>query len=106
MTLSEIIILAKQGYKKKDIDELLKLDTEPEKTEEVKESKEEPEETDPETKTDKPDYEFLFNELSKKYDETAEALKKAQSANRKDQTGHTEKSDEDIALEHFNKILR
>lgn len=103
MTISDIIVLARQGYKKKDIDELLKAVPETEKTKE--EPKEEPKETQSEQDS-KPDFETMYNNILEKYNNTLDTLKKMQLDNRKDQTGHNEKSDEDIALEHFNKIMR
>ena len=88
MTLGEIIALAKAGYKKQDIDELLAIkvdepDPEPEdpkSTENPSGSEGDPD-TSPEDPEDKPDFEDMYNSLQKEFDKLKEDLKKAQEKN-------------------------
>lgn len=89
MNLIDIIALAKAGYKKADIDELLAVpidepDPEPAagSTEPDDGSKGEPEPS-PEPSANDPDYEQLYNELRSELDKVKNDLKVAQDANRK-----------------------
>lgn len=89
MNLLDIISLAKAGYKKADIDELLAIqidEPEPEpaagSTEPDDGSKGEPEPS-PEPSADDPDYEQLYNELRSELEKVKNDLKVAQDANRK-----------------------
>lgn len=111
MKLTDIIALAKQGYKPNDIKELLALAEPNEKTgndepetpekeepiEDREQEKEEPAENKAENK--EPDYKAL-------YEKSQKALKEAQKKNRSDQTGHEERTPEQVALDHFNTILK
>lgn len=106
MKISDIVALAKAGYKYSEVKELIQLATEtPEASEEVKESgsdetpeaSEEAQESEPEETEDTIDYKAL-------YEESQKALKAAQAANRK-QPKDEPKSAEEIALEHFKEIL-
>lgn len=107
MKLSDILVLAKNGYKANDIKELIELadrkadDTEDEKKEveaddAEDEHKEDTEGIQPEDKTD---YKAL-------YEESQTRLKKLQAENRRDQSGHTEKTPEQVAIEYFNHTLK
>ena len=87
MNLLDIISLAKAGYKKADIDELLAIqidEPEPEpaagSTEPDDGSKGEPEPS-PEPSADDPDYEQLYNELRSELDKVKNDLKVAQQRN-------------------------
>ena len=89
MNLIDIISLAKAGYKKADIDELLAVpidepDPEPAagSTDPDDGSKGEPEPS-PEPSANDPDYEQLYNELRSELDKVKNDLKVAQDANRK-----------------------
>lgn len=89
MNLIDIISLAKAGYKKADIDELLAIqidEPEPEpaagSTEPDDGSKGEPEPS-PEPSANDPDYEKLYNDLRSELDKVKNDLKVAQDANRK-----------------------
>lgn len=89
MNLLDIISLAKAGYKKADIDELLAIpidepDPEPAagSTDPDDGSKGEPEPS-PEPSANDPDYEQLYNELRSELDKVKNDLKVAQDANRK-----------------------
>lgn len=89
MNLLDIISLAKAGYKKADIDELLAIqidEPEPEpaagSTEPDDGSKGEPEPS-PEPSAKDPDYEQLYNDLRSELDKVKNDLKVAQDANRK-----------------------
>ena len=89
MNLLDIISLAKAGYKKADIDELLAIpidepDPEPAagSTEPDDGSKGEPEPS-PEPSANDPDYEQLYNDLRSELDKVKNDLKLAQDANRK-----------------------
>ena len=89
MNFLDIISLAKAGYKKADIDELLAVpidepDPEPAagSTDPDDGSKGEPEPS-PEPSAKDPDYEQLYNELRSELDKVKNDLKVAQDANRK-----------------------
>lgn len=95
MKLSDILELAKNGYKASDIKELIELaDSKADDAED--EHKEDTEEIQPEDKTD---YKAL-------YEESQTRLKKLQAENRRDQSGHTEKTPEQVAIEYFNRTLK
>lgn len=115
MKFSDMVTLAKAGYKVSDIKELLSMatdePTEPKEVTEPTPTDPEPEPTEP-TVTDEggptepteptepePDYKKL-------YEDTQKALKEAQAANRKGDHEDVTKTPEQIALEHFNSILR
>ena len=87
MNLLDIISLAKAGYKKADIDELLAIqidEPEPEpaagSTEPDDGSKGEPEPS-PEPSANDPDYEQLYNDLRSELDKVKNDLKVAQQRN-------------------------
>lgn len=118
MRLSDIVALAKAGYKASEIKELLTLkDPEPEpepknggadpgdkkggtgSTDPAPEPKE-PEKGKPKPDTPaEPDYKAL-------YEKAAADLKAAQDANRKTGDNKPGKTPEEIALEHFNNLLK
>lgn len=95
MNLLDIISLAKAGYKKSDIDELLKI-----QVDEPDQDKQTPESTEPDaapeggaddkspenTQTD-PDYEQLYNQLREELDKVKTDLKAAQDINRNSNHG-------------------
>lgn len=88
MNLLDIISLAKAGYKKADIDELLAIqidepepEPQPNSTEPENGSKGEPEPS-PEPSAKDPDYEQLYNELRSELDKVKNDLKVAQEHNR------------------------
>lgn len=112
MKFSDMVTLAKAGYKVSDIKELLSMatdePTEPKDVTEPKPTEPEPEPTEPgdgepteptEPAEPEPDYKKL-------YEDTQKALKEAQAANRKGDHADVEKTPEQIAIEHFNSILR
>ena len=90
MNLLDIISLAKAGYKKSDIDELLKIQIDeseenggsPDSMDEENSSKGEdvdfPEESD-----DKPDYEKLYKDLETEFEKVKNDLRTIQESNRK-----------------------
>lgn len=95
MNLLDIISLAKAGYKKSDIDELLKI-----QVDEPDQGQPAPESTEPDaapeggaddkspenTQTD-PDYEQLYNQLREELDKVKTDLKAAQDINRNSNQG-------------------
>lgn len=111
MKLSDILVLAKQGYSASDIKELIQLaegkeveklepDTETKETETETTSDKGTEETEQtEAHPDETDYKSL-------YEQTAAELKKLQADNRRDTSGSTPKTPEQIAIEHFNRYLK
>lgn len=113
MKIGDVIALAKAGYKKKDIEDLLVVDTEekkeePDSKEEEPEPKEKKEDLDsekdkePEEKKEEsiPDYKKLFEESQAK-------IKKLQEKNRKDPAkATTPKTADEIALEHVNQLFK
>lgn len=115
MKFSDMITLAKAGYKIADIKELLSLatdePTEPKDVTEPKPTEPTPEPTKPTEPGDgepseptepaepEPDYKKL-------YEDTQKALKEAQAANRKGDTDTHAMTPEEIAIAHFNNILR
>lgn len=109
MNLSDILTLAKQGFKASDIKELIALadskdsgtDTETEKTDDTE--KESGKDTGTEQTDGKEDPEPDYKSL---YEDSQKALKAAQAENRKKNSGKDEKTPKDVALEHFNKILK
>lgn len=111
LKLTDIIDLAKQGYKVSDIKELLALEipdskdpgTEDgeRKTEETKPPKEEPEEPKKD-QTDNADYKKMYEDLKQQQDELAKKLEESQKLNTsKDVSGKDpeEKSDLDLVNE-------
>lgn len=97
MNLMDIISLTKAGYKKKDIDELLKVEVDEPKPDDQKSTEPEtgpeggPEQSpeddhaasgDPETGAEpEPDYKSQYENLKKEMDELKKQLKEAQLAN-------------------------
>lgn len=88
MNLLDIISLAKAGYKKADIDELLAIqidepepEPQPESTEPDVGAKGAPDPSPEETAND-PDYEQLYNDLRSELDKVKNDLKVAQERNR------------------------
>lgn len=75
MKIKEIIALTLAGYKKSDIDELLKLELDEPKEEEKKEA-----ETHKEEKKEEPDYKSMFETLQAETEQLKTALAEAQSA--------------------------
>ena len=87
MNLLDIISLAKAGYKKADIDELLAIqidepepEPQPDSTEPDIGAKGAPDPS-PEQSADAPDYEQLYNELRSELDKVKNDLKVAQQRN-------------------------
>lgn len=92
MNLTDVIALARAGYKKKDIDELLAIEVEePEEPQEKVEEKEEPEETEEE---EEPAVDY-----KKLYEESQEQLKAAQKKNVKEPMKDDSKKDEDVVAD-------
>ena len=104
MNLIDIISLAKAGYKKADIDELLAVpvdEPDPESaagsTEPENGSKGEPEPS-PEPSANDPDYERLYKEVLEQLNILKEDLKVAQEHNRRsDNSGNDPDSMDDLA---------
>ncbi len=107
MKLSDRIALAKAGYKKHEIEEIIKSEQaglEEETIDEVEEVEEtedpEPDtdtgDTDTETKDPEPDYKAL-------YEKTIEDLKKAQEANRKQVVATDKDQTDEQTLEEIIK---
>ena len=81
--LSEILALAKAGYKKKDIDEILKMEAgKKEENEDLQKPKDETKGAPVDDGNDKKDFEALYNEALRKLSETEAKLTKAQADNR------------------------
>jgi outer membrane biosynthesis protein TonB len=110
MKLSDIIALAKAGYKPSEVKELLEMaetdskeePTEPTKPNEPTEPTEpKDDKKDPETSKEptEPDYKALYEETEKK-------LKEAQKENRKDDASGNVKTDEETALNYINSIFK
>lgn len=112
MKITDIVALAKAGYKYSEVKELIQLasdtkddpekeeqkETEPEEEEQKQDESEEKEtENHTEDTSDDPDYKALYEESQKQ-------LKAAQAANRKTPKEEP-KTAEEIALEHFRDIL-
>ena len=90
MNLLDIISLAKAGYKKADIDELLAIQIDEPEPEPQPDNSTEPDigakgapDPSPEPSADDPDYEQLYNDLRSELDKVKNDLKVAQDANRK-----------------------
>lgn len=90
MNLLDIISLAKAGYKKSDIDELLKIQIdESEKTNDGSTSMDEESTSEgdvadcPEESDDKPDYEKMYKDLETQFEKVKNDLKTVQENNRK-----------------------
>ena len=111
LKFTDIIELAKQGYKVADIKELLSLEVPDSlqpgaedgerKTEDTEPPKEEPEEPK-EEKPDNVDYKKLYKDSKRQQDELAKKLEEAQKSNtNKDVSGNNpdEKSDLDLVNE-------
>ena len=114
LKLTDIIELAKQGYKVSDIKELLALEVpdshnpDPEdgerKTEDTKPAKEEPEESK-EDKPDDVDYKKMYEDSKRQQDELAKKLEESQKANTsKDMSGS--KPDEKSDIDLVNELAR
>lgn len=80
--LSEILSLAKAGYKKKDIDEILKMEDSKKTEENLQDSKDTSVGAPINDGNDTKDFEALYTEALKKLSEVEEKLKIAQSENR------------------------
>ena len=99
MKFSDILDLARQGYKPSDIKELMSMETEP-KTETKPETEPEtkPEtkpETEPETKPEtEPDYKKL-------YEDTLKRLDALQKSNQRQPVGHKEYTVDNIIRDVF-----
>lgn len=90
MNLLDIISLAKAGYKKSDIDELLKIQIdESEKTDDSSTSMDEENTSEgegvdcPEESDEKPDYEKMYKDLTTEFEKVKNDLKTVQESNRK-----------------------
>ena len=88
MNLFDIISLAKAGYKKADIDELLAIQIDEPEPEPQPDNSTEPDigakgapDPSPEPSADNPDYEQLYNELRSELDKVKNDLKVAQQRN-------------------------
>ena len=89
MKLTDVIALAKAGYKKADIDELLTVQVDEPDDDKAAPASTEAEpapeggaEISPETSSNVPDYEALYNEVMKDLEKTRNDLKVAQDQNR------------------------
>lgn len=81
--LSEILALAKAGYKKKDIDEILKMEAgKKDDNENLQKPKDETQGAPVDDGTGKQDFEALYNETLKKLSDVEAKLTKAQADNR------------------------
>lgn len=104
MKLTDIIALAKNGYSPQDIKDLVAL-ADPAEPETKAEDQQEQENSDKSDKTDSDnaddtiDYKSLYEESQKK-------LEAAQAANRKSGDHIEEKSQEEIAIDFVNKLLK
>lgn len=112
MKITEIIALAKAGYKKSDIDKIIeeeKAAAESEEIDEVEEIEEEKEEIKEEhieeEKEEEPDYKALYEELKKSKEETEKKLKQAQKMNREKEIEKSDKTDEDIVSEMLRGLM-
>lgn len=96
--LSEILALAKAGYKKKDIDEILKMEAgkKDENEKDLQKPKDEIQGAPVDTGADKQDYETLYNEALKKLSEVESKLTKAQADNRSEGTFSTPTIDDEF----------
>ena len=88
MNLLDIISLAKAGYKKADIDELLAIQIDEPEPEPQPDNSTEPDigakgapDPSPEPSADDPDYEQLYNDLRSELDKVKNDLKVAQQRN-------------------------
>ena len=88
MNLIDIISLAKAGYKKADIDELLAIQIDEPEPEPQTDNSTEPDigakgapDPSPEPSADDPDYEQLYNDLQSELDKVKNDLKVAQQRN-------------------------
>lgn len=100
MNLIDIISLAKAGYKKSDIDELLSVPVdEPEPIEAIQNSTEIENDSkgeplpSPEISENVPDYEKLYNEIMKELETVKNDLKIAQENNRRENHGPDHETD-------------
>lgn len=116
LKFTDIIELAKQGYKVADIKELLALEVPDSqqpgaedgerKTEDTDPPKEEPEEPK-EGKPDNVDYKKLYEDSKRQQDELAKKLEEAQKSNtNKDVSGDKDKPDEKSDLDLVNELAR
>lgn len=116
MKFSDIVTLAKAGYKPKDVKELMALDTEktepePDDKKDKKDPDPDPEATDPEHKDPEPDTkkdpEDPEPDYKKLYEDSKKTLEKLQAKNRKDPDKRTEpKTDEEIAIDFVSELFK
>ena len=114
MKLTDIIALAKAGYKKDDIDELLQVPIDepepipaaPDSTEPESGPEGGPEPSPEKPSPDQPDYEQLYKDMQKELEQVKNSLKVAQEMNRNASAGGNPPSDpwkdlEDIARSYM-----
>lgn len=114
MDIKDIISLARAGYKKKDIEELLKAPIDESEPEPVPDSSTEPEtvpeggngvspeDTEPETQ---PDYEKLYNDTKKELEDTKSQLAVAQKANVKNNNASGDKTTDETVNDIFRQFM-
>ena len=114
MDLKDIISLARAGYKKKDIDELLKTPVdEPDPEPEPDDSTEpdpapeggdgaSPEDDEPETK---PDFEKLYNDMKKEMEDVKKQLAAAQKANVKNNNDSGDPTPDETVNDIFRQFM-
>ena len=115
LKLTDIIDLAKQGYKVSDIKELLALEipdgkdpgTEDgeRKTKETKPPKEEPEEPKKD-QTDNVDYKKMYEDLKQQQDDLAKKLEEAQKLNTSKDLSGKDNPEEKSDLDLVNELAR
>ena len=121
MNLSDIIALAKAGYKFSEVKELMSMadveskdtetkDKEDDKTKTVETPKTEPKPSEPD-KSDEPDEtatkdETETTDYKKLYEEAQEKIKNIQKENRSADISKEVKTDEDVAINYVNNLFK
>ncbi len=111
MNLLDIISLAKAGYKKSDIDELLKIpdddpgpDNDPESTEPENGPEGGPEDV-PEDQKNEPDYKELYTNLEKEMEDLKKQLQSAQDKNRRQNNDDPKPEDAEAINDIFRNFM-
>lgn len=114
MDLKDIISLARAGYKKKDIDELLQVQVDEPEPDPVPDNSTEPdtapeggdgaspEDDEPETQ---PDYEKLYNDTKKELENTKSQLAAAQKANVKNNNASGDPTPDETVNDIFRQFM-
>lgn len=113
MELKEIIALAKAGYKKKDIEELLKLSTDTPQSDDIQsgppsgneEASEETQELPTPEEEPKEEPNPLIEEQKKQIKKLTDELKKAQESAVRTDMSKDEPSEEDVLADIFRKFM-